>query len=278
MAFWRKNERRKNRSRTSHLRAAVHSSERSRIARGRVATLLGWGLALATLAAFLLWGGNELWRGMFLENSFFDIRQLDVTTDGSLGVTDILEVAKVRVGVNLFSVRPQDIREALLTVPVISDAQVGRRFPDGLIIEVTERIAVARLGRAGAGSPLAVDSTGHVLGPRSVRVSLPVIQGIRDVGLRPGDVVADSSLQSALSILETCNTEKMRPEITVTTIDVAHDERIEILLSTGEKAWLSPEHIPEKLWKLTEMRKAARTRGLALDMYDLTVDRNFVGR
>ena len=278
MAFGNDKNRRKNRPRETLLRAAARSGERRQAIRRRVLALLGVCLGMPALAVGLYWGGHQAWLGMFAENAFFEIRRIDVTTDGMLGVADIQEYAQVRPGLNLFAVRPQDIRAALLAVPVIADAQVGRRLPDGLVIEVTERIAVARLGRPGAGSPLAVDATGHVLGPSSVRISLPVIQGVRDVGLRPGDVVADALLRDALAILEICNNEKMRAVLAVASVDVGDEERIEVGLASGERVLLSRDRMRDKLWQLREMLKEARRRGLALATYDMTVDRNYVGR
>ena len=278
MAFGNDKGRRKNRSREGLLRAAVRSGERRRTVRRRLLAGLGVLIGLPALAVGLYWGGHQAWLGMFAENPFFEIKRIEITTDGMLGVADVQEYARVRPGLNLFAVRPQDIREALLAVPVIADAQVGRRLPDGLVIEVTERIAVARLGRPGAGSPLAVDATGHVLGPSSVRVSLPVVLGVRDVGLRPGDVVADPMLPEALAVLEVCNAEKMREVLAVASIDVANDERIEVGLASGERVWLSRDRTKDKLWKLREMLKEARRQGLALATYDMTVDRNYVGR
>ena len=278
MAFGNDKGRRKNRSRDGLLRAAVRSGERRRTVRRRVWAGLGVLIGLPALAVGLYWGGHQAWLGMFAENPFFEIKRIEITTDGMLGVADVQEYARVRPGLNLFAVRPQDIREALLAVPVIADAQVGRRLPDGLVIEVTERIAVARLGRPGAGSPLAVDATGHVLGPSSVRVSLPVVLGVRDVGLRPGDVVADPMLQDALAILEICNETAMREELAVATIDVGGEDLLDVGLSSGEQVLLSREKLKDKLQQLREIRKVARDRGLDLATYDMTVDRNYVGR
>ena len=260
------------------MKATVRTVERRRAIRRRVFTALVLLIGLPALAAGMYWGGHEAWRAMFTENDFFQIRQIEVTTDGVLGAEDIREYAKVREGLNLFAVRPQEIREALLAVPLIAAAQVGRRLPDALIIEVAERVAVARLGRLGAGSPLAVDATGHVLGPSSVRVSLPVVLGVRDVGLRPGDVVADPMLKDALAILDICNETAMREELAVATIDVGSEDLLEVGLSSGEQVLLSREKLKEKLQQLREMRKVARDRGLDLATYDMTVDRNYVGR
>lgn len=265
------------RRRESVPRSAARVVER-RQARRRAWKQLGLLLGTLLLLAGVAWGGWAAWLAMFSENVFFEIQQIEVTTDGDLGRGHILEYAKVGVGQNLFAVNPQHIRALLMSVPVVANAQVGRRLPDTLVIELTERVAVARLGRAGSGSPLAVDSQGHVLGPSSVRARLPVVVGIRDMGLRPGDQVKDPMLAEALTVLEVCNQAGVRPELTVATIDVSNEEQLDVGLATGEQVLLSRTGVEKKLRQLCAMREVARRRGLALGVYDMTVERNFVGR
>jgi cell division septal protein FtsQ len=260
------------------LKSAARSVDRRRGTRRRIGLALALLVGIPAVAVGLVWGGNAAWRAMFSENDFFQIRQIEVTTDGELSMGHILEYAKVRKGFNLFAVRPEEIRRALLSVPVVENAQVGRRLPDTLIIEVAERVAVARLGRPGSGSPLAVDASGHVLGPSSVRASLPVILGVRDNGLRPGDVVKDPMLKDALKVLEICNQAAMREEMVVATIDLGDDELLDLGLTSGEQVLLSRERLEEKLRQLPAMRGMARKKGLDLAVYDMTVDRNYVGR
>lgn len=278
MSFWKTEERRKNRRRENVLRVAARTTERRRAIRRRIGAALLLLVGIPALGFGLFWGGREAWRVLFVENDFFRIRQIEVTTDGTLGAANIQEYAKVKEGLNLFAVHPQEIRQALLSVPIIANAQVGRRLPDALIIEVAERVAVARLGRPGTGTPLAVDAMGHVLGPSSVRASLPVVLGVRDKALRPGDVVQDAMLADALTVLEICNETKMREQLAVSTIDLGNEELLDVGLASGEQVLLSRERLKEKLAQLPIIRKVARDRGLGLTVYDMTVDRNYVGR
>ncbi|HAL91752.1 MAG TPA: hypothetical protein DCM68_01850, partial [Verrucomicrobia bacterium] len=162
MSFGKTEKRRTNRRRESVLKVAARTVERRRTIRRRMGAALTLLVGIPSLGVGLYWGGGAAWRAMFAENDFFQIRKIEVTTDGSLGAEHIREYAKVREGLNLFAVRPKEIRDMLLSVPVIENAQVGRRLPDTMVIEVAERVAVARLGRPGSGSPLAVDATGHV--------------------------------------------------------------------------------------------------------------------
>ena len=278
MAFGRTNERRRNRPRENVLYVTFRTTGRRREIRRRILLTVLALLLIPALGAGLFWGGRAAWRALFTQNNYFQIRQIDVTTDGTLARDLIQEYAKVSPGENLFAVHPRKIRELLLSVPVIANAQVGRRLPDTLIIEVAERVAVARLGRPGAGSPLAVDASGHVLGPSSVRASLPVILGVRDVGLRPGDIVRDPMLPEALKVLELCNQAALRRELAVATIDLGNEEQLNIGLATGEQVLLSRDGLAEKLRQLPVMRAVARDKGLELNVYDMTVDRNYVGR
>ena len=259
------------------LRAAVRSVERRRIRRRRIGLALAVLVVVPSLVAGAVWGGRSAWRAMFAENDFFRIGRIDVTTDGTLAVDNVLEYARVKEGMNLFSVDPGEIRELLLSVPVVADVQVGRRLPDTLVIELAERVAVARLGLPG-GNPLAVDMEGHVLGPGSVRPSLPTIMGVRDANLRPGDVVSDPMLPEALRVLDICNQANMRKEMSVATIDLGSEEYLDLGLATGEQLLLSRDGLEEKLRQFPVMRSVARDRGLELVVYDMTVSRNYVGR
>lgn len=278
MALGAKEVRRGNRRRNRTLRAAVPVAERRRGRRRRIGLILFLLVGLPALGAGLLFGGRAAWRELFAENDFFQIRHVEVTTDGELGAKLIEEYAEVRTGLNLFALRPEKIRASLLAVPVIASAQVGRRLPDTLVIEVAERVAVARLGWPRSGAPLAVDATGHVLGPSSVRASLPVVVGVRDKGLRPGDVVQDPMLTEALTVLEICNHERLRPDLAVASIDLGNEDRLEVGLATGETVLLARDRLADRLEKLRAMRSEARKRGLDLAVYDMTVERNYVGR
>lgn len=278
VATGRKKQRQGNRRQHSVLHAAT-ASRASRRAERRKSLLRG--LRIAVILLLLgggIGGGIWAWHRLFTENDFFLIRQVEITTDGMLGAEHVKEYAGVQEGMNLFALSLSNVRESLMQVPVIQQVQVGRRLPDTLVIDVMERVSVARLGRPGAGTPLAVDAQKHVLGPSSVRASLPVILGVRDKGLRPGDVVEDPLMDQALEILDLCNQSAMRKELEVATIDLSDEEVLNVGLVSGEQVQLSLDGLEEKLLRLPVLLSVARDRGLELTVYDLTVSRNYVGR
>lgn len=269
--------RRRNRARESVLRAAARALETRRASRRRwglwTVALLGTAAALAGLAM----AGNLVWHRCFLENDYFEVRNVEITTDGSLAASLVREYAGVREGMNLFEVRPAVVRSNLLAVPVVASVSAGRRFPGTVVIEIAERIPVARLGTRASGTPLAADATGHVLGPSSVRADLPIVSGLRDKALRPGDVIEDPFMATALRILGICSRPGLRREMRVASVDISSDTWITVQLATGEQILLSHDDLETKLERFPLMRDAARRRGLDLAIYNMTADANYTG-
>ena len=72
--------------------------------------------------------------------------------------------------------------------------------------------------------------------------------------------------------------QQVRQELAVATIDLGSEEQIEVGLMSGEQVLLSRGQLEEKLRQLPVMRSVARSKGLDLAVYDMTVDRNYVGR
>ena len=263
------------RNRESVLRAAAHAVESRRAAKRR------WGIAVvallgtAAVVAGAWFGGMYVWERCFLHNDYFEVRHVEISTDGTLDPALVREYAGVREGMTLFEVRPDAVRSNLLAVPVVATASAGRRFPDTVVIDITERTPVARLGTRASGTPLAADATGHVLGPSSVRADLPIVSGLRDKALRPGDVIADPLMAVALRILEICARPDLRKELRVAQVDISSDTWITLALADGGQILLSHDGLETKLERFPLMRDAARRRGLDLAIYNMTSDANY---
>jgi len=79
-------------------------------------------------------------------------------------------------------------------------------------------------------------------------------------------------------VLDLCTRPELRAELSVATIGVGGEDYLDVGLATGEQVLLSREEVEDKLDKLRRMRREARRRGLDLAVYDMTVERNYVGR
>jgi len=257
------------------LRAKASRRPAARRASRAVRLVLFWTLLLAALAAGGAWLALRIRRAALSENPLFAIAAIDVSTDGVLSAEQILHSAGVATNMNLFTLRPDEVRRRVEANPAVASARVSRRLPDTLRIDVAERVPVARLVSAGGGSPLAVDATGHVMGPSSVRADLPLVIGLADHALVPGAVSTDPLLPDLVAILELARDPGLKKAFTVQALDIRDRSRIRLVLATGEEILLSAKGYEPKLRRLPVMLDVAKDRGLPFHTYDLTVDSSY---
>lgn len=252
-------------------RFSVQRSERMH----RLGAIVLLVIVLAGGTAAVWWGARAVGRTLFSENRRFAIRNLEITSDGKLRPDHLREYAHVQEGMNLFGVDFGKVRRDLESIPVVSSVELARRLPDTLVVRVRERIPAARLDSAALAYPLAVDREGVVLGPGSVTPHLPAITGLREKGLRPGEQVGEPGVQSALKVLELCDSPLLGRFLKVGRIDVGHRDYLDLQLASGERVLLGMDDLETRLRKLCEIIKGAADRGRAIAAVDMTVDRNF---
>ena len=255
----------------------LHVSTVSRRPSARRRRIVFWVL-LAFLALggifFLLHHAYLALRRSASHDDLFILRRIDVATTGILSTADILREADIQTNMNIWAIDPAAVRARLEGNPLIASATVSRQLPDGLHIDVVERTPAARLVTTGGGTALAISHDGHVMGPSSVRTSLPVISGLLDSALTPGAVVSDPRLPDLMAIIDLCHEPSLREEIVPLVLDVADRTRIRLVLQSGEEILLSLTGYEDKLRQFPLMRAVARDRALSLHTYDLTVDKN----
>ena len=255
-----------------------HRSTARSVSRHRAARVVR-GVLLALLVLAVLVGAVPASRWFFRravsENDFFTLRHADVLTDGILSADHILRAAGVAVGTNIFAFSVDAVRDRIAADPLVQSATVVRRIPDTLLVSVVERRPIARITAAGNTATLAIDDTGHVLGPSALRSALPVLTGLSDTALTPGDVVSDPLLPRLLDIVSICNHPEIRDAFIPVRLDVSDRTRILMTLSTGENVFLSTDGYAEKIRQLVVMRRVAAERSLPLRNWDLTADRSY---
>ena len=266
--------RRENR-RNSILMVSARLSDQRKERAHRVGAVLLVTVVLAGIVWVVLLGTKIIGQALFSENDRFVIRHLNIRSDGKLQPEHIREYAHIDEGMNLFAVDLKQVRDDLVSVPIVSAVSVRRELPDTLEITVSERIPAARLGEESTGYPLAVDRGGFVLGPTSTSQQLPSITGLQEKGLRPGAQVGDASVKNALHILELCDSPSFSRFLKVRNVDISHSEYLEVYLLRGERILLSRENVDVKLAKLCEIMKHTADMGQAIAAIDMTVEKNF---
>lgn len=239
-------------------------------------------LAGLALLSFLVWW---LAGWLFWNNPDYTIKTLTIRINGqSITPPIVRELTGFTEGTNLFAVSLSRAQSQFIKKkPEVKSITLRRQLPDGMIIEVSERIPLARLGRWGSCS---VDRDGWVFPVKMGGRELPVISGGSDAGLRPGNRT-DRPTLNAIDVLEACNRSRAGERVRIASIDVGNKDYIELYLAAGERiklAWPgmgtpAPEArvaLDRKLEQLANALRISEERGRRLVNLDLTFHDQYV--
>lgn len=145
-------------------------------AAGAKLALLGKALVVVAFVAGAIWAGRQIVRHV-IASPRFAVRDVQVGASTHLSGDEIRQLAGVEVGDHLLAVDPDAVATRMTMHPWILSARVRRELPSTLVIEVTERRAVAS---ALLGALYLVDATGHPFKRATFAEAdgLPVITGV----------------------------------------------------------------------------------------------------
>jgi cell division protein FtsQ len=240
------------------------------------------GLMAIGLGALLTW---KLGAILFWENPKYTIQKLEIHIEGAtITAAHVREYMRLGEGTNLFSSNLHTLRaDFLRKAPIAKSVKLQRRLPDTLLIDVVERIPLARLGRWGS---LAVDREGRVFNLRAGGRDYPVITGYAEPGLKPGAQVEQTAM-NAIEIIDLCYRSKLGEQIKISTLDVSEKNFLEMHLTAGEKIKVGWENMDQnlpdlrqkvehKLVTLASALRASEERGRRLVNLDLTFSDQYI--
>ena len=102
-------------------------------------------LVVLAVAAGVVWGTKMGLHKGFIENEEFQLQEIDLQTNGEMGVDAFVRVAGLDPGVSVFAVSLKKVRRNLEKLPGVLEVDVSRRLPGTLRVEVRERVPVAWL-------------------------------------------------------------------------------------------------------------------------------------
>jgi cell division protein FtsQ len=272
---FRDGNRRRSPNRTQILMVNARVNEQRRARNHKIGAIVLTLIALAGLGWATVSGASWMGTVLYSNNDVYTIRKIDIVSNGRLKAEHIREYGRFSEGMNLFELDIEKIRRDLEHVPLVRSAEVVRQLPDTLIVRVTERAAIARIGRDDRKYFLAVDRDGYVLGPTARSPHLPVITGVDDAGLTPGSVVKESSVADALVAIDICDEPELSHAVKIVSLDVDRPDFLDIRLAQGERVLLSRENMKTKLTSLADILTTAANSGDTVESVDLTVERNF---
>ena len=180
----------------------------------RIRRSMGVLLKVILVAAFVgatYAGVREAARRLLFENSDFQLKTIELQTDGSLQRDQVLKAADVHEGENLFRVNLARIHDRIQQLPQTDEVQVVRKLPGEIDIRVVERKPVAWITSEKeisdpftSDAAFLVDARGVLMKQKKLLpeyLGLPLILGCSSEALEAGKVVESPEAKTALELL-----------------------------------------------------------------------------
>jgi len=135
----------------------------------------------------------------FFENSYFFVREIQVRGGEKVGGDEIVAMAGLRHGMNIWKIDPGGIEKKVAKHPWVRRVLVRRDFPRRIVIEVEERTpkAIVALGRL-----YYVDADGVVFKEVGAgeTVNFPLLTGLRTEQLAKANPALRGKIQDAVRL------------------------------------------------------------------------------
>jgi hypothetical protein len=222
---------------------ALAGGSRRRFRHLRALTAIGVVVAVGTLLALSLETADLL-----AGSDWLKVRGVQVSGHRQLDLEEVQAWLGEVEGQPLLELEPDRLAAALETHPRIAAARVTRGLDRRLHVEIEERVPVALLL---AGVLVEIDRTALVLPPLADQPlpDLPVVAGVTDLPLVPGERLDHQRLQRVLDWLERLARERPDWHQRLAEIDLGEDQTLELrlvgcdptIIATLEK--LTPEKL-----------------------------------
>lgn len=230
----------------------------TRVERKRRRRRLYWRmiLSIAVVGLLIFWS---------LRTSYLDIREIRVEGNTKLSSQDIIEASGLVVGENILRAKIGDGEEAITQMPYIEIAEVGRKFPGTVNIQVQERSPYMQFGYNY--SFALVDSEGVLL-EYSIRKNseIPLAEGFGWEGLKAGEDLNGTPVGEKLK--DFFNDQEIR-DIVLNFREIEYDEEnnIKINLFSGVTVEFGPLHnVKYKLKVLQEIIEDVEEKNIPTKM------------
>ena len=170
----------------------------------------------------------------FLENAHYNLKDLEVKSDGTLPPEMIIKAAGLQTGVNLFKLDLADAARRLEALPQIESVRLQRSFPSTVTIQIVERKPVAWIVAEGSDQPreqvvqatdsFLTDQRGVVLHLKRQLPEyafLPIIRGCPAKDLASGRTVDAEEVRAALDLIRAHRNSLMGARFGLQEVDVS---------------------------------------------------------
>ena len=181
------------------------------------------GLAKVVLIVIFFYGIFMSYR--FINQSpYFNVNEINLVGQKKLSNEELSSWIGPIIGKNIFALELNEISKRLVGHPWIKSASVGRVFPQGIYVEIKERVPFAKIQLE---QVYVMDNYGVLLGTNVIgENNLPTITGVKTKNRKIGNNVAKEEIISGLKIMHSLNRLSIFEKNKIDNIHITNRHRI----------------------------------------------------
>jgi cell division septal protein FtsQ len=239
---------------------------------------------LAALCAGVYAGMRAAARHLFFENPDYELKTIELHTDGTLQREQILNAADLHEGENIFRINLARVHELIQQLPQTDEVQIVRKLPSEIDIRVVERKPVAWITSDKEISDPFASDTAFLVDARGVLMKekkllpeylgLPVILGCSSESLEAGKVVESSEAKTALELLRLSARSFLQMRFQIREIDVSESYRLLVTDKNHSRVAFGYDDLETQLRRLEQFLVYCDDSKQELATLNLLVQRN----
>jgi hypothetical protein len=205
-----------------------------RAAQHRIRSAMGvlWKVLLTGgVCAGAYFGVRESAKRLFFENPDYQVKTIELQTDGTLQRDEVLKAAGLHEHANIFSINLAQIRDRIQQLPQADEVEVVRKLPAEIDIRIVERRPVAWITSETEITDPFESKAAFLVGRRGVLMKqkkllpeylgLPLIVGCTGESLEPGKVIESPEAKIALELLRLTERSLLQTRFQIREIDIS---------------------------------------------------------
>jgi cell division septal protein FtsQ len=271
--------------RQQHLLDVKVRSRRATQYRVRSAMGVMWKAALLLGSCVGLYaGGREAAKRLFFENPDYQVKTIELQTDGTLQREQVLKTADLHEGENIFRVNLAQVRDRIQQLAQADEVEVVRKLPAEVDIRIVERKPVAWItSETDITDPFASDAA-FLVGERGVLMKqkkllpeylgLPLIVGCTSEALEPGKVIESSEAKTALQLLRLTERSLLQTRFQIREIDISKSYCLVVTDKNRSRVMFALNDLEQQLRRLQVFLDYCDNTKQELETLNLVAQRN----
>ena len=258
-------------------KAVAHRNRRVLVVFSKIA------LVIALISGIYV-GARFATKRFFLDNPDYKLTNIEVQTDGTLQREQILSVADIREGENIFRVNLAHVHDHLQDLPQVDEVEVVRKLPAEIDIRIVERKPIAWITSEKqiadpfvSDAAFLVDARGVLMKEKKLLpeyLGLPLILGCASESLESGKTIESPETKAALELLRLSTRSFMQTRFQIREIDVSKGYGLVVTDKNHSKVTFGFDNLDMQLQRLEQFLIYSDDAHREIATVNLIVQRN----